>query len=83
MSFMSLKTLTNMIVTGIILLPSALPHAIQDLQDLKTTIDSASAIIAAAPNNASWGFFDPGAPAGTSVSSSGALHRYAYCIDAY
>ncbi|CAI6334655.1 unnamed protein product [Periconia digitata] len=67
MSSKSLKAFTTtMIVTGVILLPTALPHAIQDLQDLKTTVDSASAVLAAAPNNASWGFFNPGAPAGTS-----------------
>ncbi|PVH96382.1 hypothetical protein DM02DRAFT_674865 [Periconia macrospinosa] len=64
---MPLKALTtNMIVTGVLLLPTAVPHAIQDLQDLKTTIEAASVVLEAAPNNASWGFFNPGAPAGTS-----------------
>ncbi|KAF2640016.1 hypothetical protein P280DRAFT_518447 [Massarina eburnea CBS 473.64] len=53
-----------MIFTGIILLPTAVPYAVQDLQDLKTVIDSATATIDAAPNNSTWGFFNPAAPQG-------------------
>ncbi|KAF1979967.1 hypothetical protein BU23DRAFT_446693 [Bimuria novae-zelandiae CBS 107.79] len=54
-----------MIVTGILLLPTVFPHAVQDLADLKTVIDSTAAIIDAAPNNSSWGFFGAGSPAGS------------------
>jgi hypothetical protein len=71
MSLQSLKAFTTiMIVTGILLLPTVVPHAVQDLQDLKTAIDSASATIDAAPNNSSWGFFNPAVPAGAMVSGS-------------
>ncbi|KAL5453560.1 hypothetical protein PMIN06_005455 [Paraphaeosphaeria minitans] len=54
-----------MIITGVILLPTVVPHAIQDLADLKTIIDSTAATIDAAPNNSSWGFFSPASPAGS------------------
>ncbi|KAJ4346980.1 uncharacterized protein N0V89_010913 [Didymosphaeria variabile] len=54
-----------MIVTGIILLPTVIPHAVQDLADLKTIINSTAATIDAAPNNSSWGFFSPASPAGS------------------
>ncbi|KAF1949318.1 hypothetical protein CC80DRAFT_457815 [Byssothecium circinans] len=61
----SLKVFTiTMIITGILLLPTVVPHAVQDLQDLKTVIDSTTETINAAPNNSSWGFFDPAAPVG-------------------
>jgi len=55
---------TMMILTGILLVPTAVPHAVQDLQDLKSIIDSAATTINAAPNNSSWGFFSPASPAG-------------------
>lgn len=60
--------LKSMIVTGIILLPTVIPHAVQDLADLKTIINSTAATIDAAPNNSSWGFFSPASPAGSLVS---------------
>ncbi|KAF2687712.1 hypothetical protein K458DRAFT_267806, partial [Lentithecium fluviatile CBS 122367] len=54
----------TMILTGILLAPTAVPHAVQDLQDLKTIIDAAATTIKAAPNNSSWGFLSPASPAG-------------------
>jgi hypothetical protein len=54
-----------MIFTGILLVPTAVPHAVQDLQDLKSVIDSAATTINAAPNNSSWGFLNPASPAGS------------------
>lgn len=64
-----LASLEAMIVTGILLLPTVVPHAVQDLADLKTVIDSAAATIDAAPGNSSWGFFSPASPAGSLVIS--------------
>ncbi|KAF9733070.1 hypothetical protein PMIN01_08752 [Paraphaeosphaeria minitans] len=65
MSSRLLSFLKSMIITGVILLPTVVPHAIQDLADLKTIIDSTAATIDAAPNNSSWGFFSPASPAGS------------------
>ncbi|KAF2445751.1 hypothetical protein P171DRAFT_431147 [Karstenula rhodostoma CBS 690.94] len=65
MSSRPLTALKTMIVTGVILLPTVVPHAVQDLADLKTVIDSTAATIDAAPNNSSWGFFSPASPAGS------------------
>lgn len=70
MSSRILKALIIMFVTGVLLVPTAVPHAVQDLQDLKTIIDSASMTINAAPNNSSWGFLYPAAPAGQLVGQS-------------
>ena len=68
-----------MIVTGILLLPTVVPHAVQDLQDLKTVIGSTSATLNAAPNNSSWGFFNPGSPTGTMVSGDWLRHALVNC----
>ena len=67
MSSRPLATLKAMIVTGVMLLPTVVPHAVQDLADLKTVIDSTAATIDAAPSNSSWGFFSPASPAGSLV----------------
>ena len=69
MPFRPLAALRVMIVTGVLLLPTVVPHAVQDLADLKTVIESAAATIDAAPNNSSWGFFSPASPAGSLVSN--------------
>ena len=65
------SSIYTMFVTGVILLPTVapavVPPAVQDLQDLKTVIDSSAATINAAPTNSSWGFFT-NAPAGALVS---------------
>ncbi|OAG11271.1 uncharacterized protein CC84DRAFT_1253768 [Paraphaeosphaeria sporulosa] len=65
MSSRLLTALKSMMFTGVILLPTAFPHAVQDLVDLKTVIDATAATIDAAPNNSSWGFFSPASPAGS------------------
>lgn len=58
----------TMIVTGVLLVPTAvptaIPSAVQDLQDLEIVIDTAATSINEAPSNSRWGFFDPAAPAG-------------------
>lgn len=68
MSSRLLTTLKSMIVTGVILLPTVVPYAVQDLADLKTIIDSTATTIDAAPKNSSWGFFNPASPAGSLVN---------------
>ncbi|KAJ4303754.1 hypothetical protein N0V90_002655 [Kalmusia sp. IMI 367209] len=64
MSSGPLAVIKRMLLPGVILLPTVAPHAVQDLADLKTIIDSTAATINAAPNNSSWGFFSPASPAG-------------------
>jgi hypothetical protein len=54
-----------MIFTGVLLVPTAVPAAVQDLQDLQSIIDSAATTINAVPNNSSWGFLNPASPAGS------------------
>jgi hypothetical protein len=75
MSSRLLTAIKSMIVTGVILLPTVVPHAVQDLADLKTIIESTAATIDAAPNNSSWGFFSPASPAGSLVSQVSATQH--------